>query len=56
MSDDLDAVLAASHAEGVAEERERIRKAAQPTECDINGYAILFAVPASVLAPTKEKP
>jgi hypothetical protein len=72
MSGDLDALISASHAEGVEEgaekERERIRNAPDVTfvggaamnwhfdsrKWYIIPYSVL--VPASVLAPTEEKP
>ena len=48
----LDSLIAAAK----AEEREGIRKAAQVTEYDADGYAILFAVPAFNLKPKEVSP
>jgi hypothetical protein len=51
---DVDLLISAAHAEGVEEERWRIRQAATPIDDSLH-QKMSLAVPYSVLAP-KEKP
>jgi DNA-binding IclR family transcriptional regulator len=57
---DVDLLISASHAEGVEEGVEetlaKIREVARPLLVGLGGVLAVVSIPASVLAPTKEKP